>query len=163
MAIRQSTLPTRCLSRTCCLRDVGRGTWLSYSCVVSDPSCMAAQQSRRPRNPNLQHRHQRRRAPVPIRRPNLHRLGTRPKHHKAHHRRAHQRRRQDPTRLRHVPAILPDQETAARLERLKAAWKVESENLFPPIQEVAVMEKRRKRLQAATRAGFFRQVRTHDA
>lgn len=52
-----------------------------------------------------------------------------------------------------------EEETSARLERLKAAWKIESESRFPPIQDIAVMGKRKKRLQAATHAGFFRQVR----
>ncbi|KAL9483684.1 hypothetical protein ACSS6W_002473 [Trichoderma asperelloides] len=52
-----------------------------------------------------------------------------------------------------------EEETSARLERLKAAWKIESESRFPPIQDIAVMGKRKKRSQAARHAGFFRQVR----
>ncbi|KAL7924743.1 pleiotropic drug resistance protein [Trichoderma austrokoningii] len=53
-----------------------------------------------------------------------------------------------------------EEETAARLERLKAAWNIESESRFPPIQDIAVTEKKRKkRSQATTHAGFFRQVR----
>ncbi|PNP40769.1 hypothetical protein TGAMA5MH_07209 [Trichoderma gamsii] len=52
-----------------------------------------------------------------------------------------------------------EEETSARLERLKAAWKIESESRFPPIQDIAVMGKRKKRSQAATHAGFLRQVR----
>lgn len=49
-------------------------------------------------------------------------------------------------------------ETSARLESLKAAWRIESEGRFPALQGIAEM-KRNKHSKATTHAGFLRQVR----
>lgn len=50
-------------------------------------------------------------------------------------------------------------ETTARLDSLKAAWRIESEVRFPPLEGIAEMRKRKRHLQATTHAGFLRQVR----
>jgi ABC-type multidrug transport system ATPase subunit len=50
-------------------------------------------------------------------------------------------------------------ETSARLESLKAAWAIESESRFPPVQDIAVTRKRNKYSGVTTHAGFFRQTR----
>ncbi|KAM0249534.1 hypothetical protein ACHAQJ_009001 [Trichoderma viride] len=52
-----------------------------------------------------------------------------------------------------------EEETSTRLESLKAAWRIESESRFPPLQDIAVTTKRNKHSQATTHAGFFRQTR----
>ncbi|EHK23803.1 uncharacterized protein TRIVIDRAFT_45576 [Trichoderma virens Gv29-8] len=50
-------------------------------------------------------------------------------------------------------------ETSTRLEGLKAAWRIESESRFLPLEGIAEMRKRKRHSQATTHAGFLRQVR----
>ncbi|KAI1439887.1 P-loop containing nucleoside triphosphate hydrolase protein [Annulohypoxylon stygium] len=54
-----------------------------------------------------------------------------------------------------------EEESTARVERLKAAWNEESKKLFPPptSEQVSEMKNKPKRPRMEQHAGFFRQVR----